>query len=200
MPIVAVTASVFGDEQRKIADAGMNAFVRKPFRESEIFDQLSHLAGVRFVYKAKSRDDVDADEGSSGEARESATPRVMIVDDDEIQRELMSSFVELVGYDCDVASDGGAAFARWHEARHELVITDCNMPGMNGIDLAYAIREAESGDGPRTVLIALTGDKAGLEAACEQAGIDEVVAKPVNVEVIEALLEQHLGGGKRAVH
>jgi len=124
----------------------------------------------------------------------------MIVDDDEIQRELMSSFVELVGYNCDVASEGGAAFARWQQTRHELIITDCNMPGMNGIDLAYAIRGAESGDGPRTVLIALTGDKAGLEAACEKAGIDEVVAKPVNVEVIEALLEQHLGSGKRAVH
>src|SRR5690606_40878621 len=109
VPLVAVSASVFGDEQRRIAEAGMNAFVRKPFRESEIFDQLSHLAGVRFVYKVKSRDDADADEGSSGEARESATPRVMIVDDDEIQRELMSSFVEMVGYDCDVASDGGAA-------------------------------------------------------------------------------------------
>lgn len=202
VPIVAVTASVFGDEQRRIAEAGMNAFVRKPFRESEIFDQLSHLAGVRFVYKGKSRDavDADADEGSSDGAREAATPRVMIVDDDEIQRELMSSFVELVGYDCDVASEGGAAFARWQQARHELIITDCNMPGMNGIDLAYAIRGAESGDGPRTVLIALTGDKAGLEAACEKAGIDEVVAKPVNVEVIEALLEQHLGSGKRAVH
>ena len=49
--IIALTASAFGDDRRQVFDAGCDNFVRKPFRESEIFDILATYLGVRFVYE-----------------------------------------------------------------------------------------------------------------------------------------------------
>ena len=48
--IVAVTASVFGEQRQKLFDAGMNDFVRKPYRFGEIYDALAHNLGVKYVY------------------------------------------------------------------------------------------------------------------------------------------------------
>jgi CheY-like chemotaxis protein len=50
--IVAVTASAFKEQQQEMFDAGMDDFVRKPYRFEEIYDCLSKQLGVRFVYKS----------------------------------------------------------------------------------------------------------------------------------------------------
>jgi CheY-like chemotaxis protein len=48
--IVAVTASVFGEQEQKLLDAGMNGFVRKPYRFDEIYSSLAQQLGVQYVY------------------------------------------------------------------------------------------------------------------------------------------------------
>jgi CheY-like chemotaxis protein len=55
IPIIAVTSSAFDEERANILAAGCNDFIRKPFREAEIFDVLRNHLGVRYVYQEESK-------------------------------------------------------------------------------------------------------------------------------------------------
>jgi len=51
IPITALTASVFDEERERVLDTGCDDFIRKPFRESEIFEVISRYLGVRYIYE-----------------------------------------------------------------------------------------------------------------------------------------------------
>ena len=55
LPVIAISASAFGDEQKKIERAGADAFIRKPYREQELFDKLASLLGVQYLYEEETQ-------------------------------------------------------------------------------------------------------------------------------------------------
>ncbi|HTZ50477.1 MAG TPA: response regulator [Spirochaetia bacterium] len=68
VPIIAVTASVFEDERQKVMESGVNGYIRKPFREEELFEAIESCLGVRYVYGE------EAPPGPTANASPSATP------------------------------------------------------------------------------------------------------------------------------
>ena len=108
-------------------------------------------------------------------------PLVLLVDDHPINRLLLCRQVDTLGYAAESAEDGLAAFAKWKTGRFAAVVTDCNMPDMDGYELTRAIRAAESEQGlPRVPIIACTANALGGDIdACLAAGMDDYIAKPV---------------------
>src|SRR5574341_1756295 len=105
--------------------------------------------------------------------------RILVVDDDDATQLLMSRYLESLGIDALVAGNGEQALEllKQHTAEISLVLIDIAMPGMNGYDLARAIRtELALTDLPLIALTARVGPEVGTKALA--AGIDEVVAKP----------------------
>jgi CheY-like chemotaxis protein len=88
-----------------------------------------------------------------------------------------------LGYASEAAENGKEALALWESRRYGAILTDCNMPEMNGYELARTIRMRESAEGrPHTVIIACTANALRGEAAnCFAAGMDDYVAKPVDL-------------------
>jgi signal transduction histidine kinase/CheY-like chemotaxis protein/HPt (histidine-containing phosphotransfer) domain-containing protein len=135
------------------------------------------------------------------EAEEEGT-LVLAVDDHPINRMLLTRQVTVLGYANEEASDGAEALALWKSGRFRLVITDVNMPEMDGYALARAIRSIEKRAGQeRTVIIACTANALKGEAEnCFAAGMDDYIAKPVELEALLAKLDNWLpipGGGAR---
>ena len=115
---------------------------------------------------------------------------VLVVDDHPTNRLVLSRQVAALGYGLLTAEDGAQALELWRTRRIGLVLTDCNMPELNGYDLARAIRASEAKEGrPRTPVVACTANALGQEAArCLAAGMDDFLVKPVNlVELMERL-------------
>ncbi|MNN41105.1 Virulence sensor protein BvgS precursor [compost metagenome] len=86
------------------------------------------------------------------------------------------------------ASNGLEGLAAWSE--HDIVITDCNMPEMDGLEMTRAIRRLESRQGVRPCLIiGLTADarRESLQQ-CRDAGMDHVLAKPTNLAMLNRLI------------
>jgi two-component system, NarL family, sensor histidine kinase EvgS len=127
-------------------------------------------------------------------------PRILAVDDHPINRHLLERQISLLGLDVEVASDGSEALQKWREGRQTMVITDCNMPGMDGYALCRAIREEESRLGmARTPVVAWTAN-AMREAAdqCKAAGMDDLMTKPTELSRLRAILAKYLVGVESA--
>jgi CheY-like chemotaxis protein/HPt (histidine-containing phosphotransfer) domain-containing protein len=119
---------------------------------------------------------------------------VLLADDHPTNRSLLMRQVNMLGYAAESAENGVEALAKWQSGRFGILITDCNMPEMNGYDLTRSIREQESANGGRRIpIIACTAIALKGEAeTCIAAGMDDYLAKPVALMNLAKKLDQWL--------
>lgn len=99
---------------------------------------------------------------------------VLVIDDDESFREVIAVRLELDGYAPEPVADGESGISRLRARNYALVITDLDMPGVNGVGVVRAVKERS----PQTPVIVLTGsDDLAQWRAARQAGAFEVLAK-----------------------
>ncbi len=128
-----------------------------------------------------------------------ALPRVLVVDDHPVNREVLVRQLELIRVTADTASDGVEALAAWAPGRYAAVLADIHMPNMDGHELAQRLRavEAETRGTQRTPIIAVTANAMkGEEERCLASGMDAYLAKPVRIERLAATLERWLPIGR----
>ncbi len=115
---------------------------------------------------------------------------LLVVDDHPVNLEVILRQLDLLGLSADVAEDGGAALALWHQTHHAIALLDLHMPVLDGFGLAEAIRDEEARLGlPRTGLIAVTADALlGEDARCYAAGMDGFLAKPISMDALARTL------------
>ncbi len=129
---------------------------------------------------------------AAAQADETALPavaaRVLVVDDHPVNRKLLQGQLVTLGYAADAAEEGAAALRRCTDTRYDLVMTDLNMPGMDGYTLSRVLR-AQYPDLP---VVAVTAHASAAEhARCAEAGIVAVLVKPVLLETIDRTVRRH---------
>jgi signal transduction histidine kinase/DNA-binding response OmpR family regulator len=121
-------------------------------------------------------------------------PRVLVVDDHPVNREVLVMQLQLLGIAADNVANGVDALAAWVRTRYAAVLLDIHMPRMNGYELSRRLRAAEAErHGNRTPIIAVTADAMkGEEERCLAIGMDAYIVKPMNIERLRATLERWL--------
>ncbi len=119
---------------------------------------------------------------------------VLMADDHPTNRILLKRQLNLLGYAAEAAENGVAALEQWKSGGFAIVVTDCNMPEMDGYELARAIRASEAGHGGRRVpIIACTANAlAGGAEQCFAAGMDDFLVKPVEIDALARVLDRWL--------
>lgn len=119
---------------------------------------------------------------------------VLLAEDHPTNRLLLERQVRALGYAAESAANGVEALDKWKSGRFAMLITDCNMPEMDGYELARSIRRLESaGGGKRAPIIACTANAMGGEAEnCFAAGMDDYIVKPVELTELLKKLDQWL--------
>ncbi len=119
---------------------------------------------------------------------------VLVVDDNDLNIEIESKIVKKLGYEVLTAKSGLEALRVFNEKKPAAILLDCKMPEMDGYEVAEKIRQIERvNDLEKTSIIAVTGDD--LEEnrkLCTDAGMDEFISKPVDVEILEKMLRKLL--------
>jgi DNA-binding response OmpR family regulator len=120
-----------------------------------------------------------------------AGERVLFVDDEGQIRKLVETFLTKHGYIVTTATDGYEALREVKKQRPHIVITDVNMPNLNGLELTRRLR-AEAGTARLPVIMLSAKKQADDILAGYAQGADEYVAKPVELAVLAAKIEQLL--------
>jgi diguanylate cyclase (GGDEF)-like protein len=112
---------------------------------------------------------------------------VLIADDDPTTRLVVTAAVERLGHRCTVAEDGDEAWRRFQAETPEVVITDWQMPGMDGTALSRAIRERTTAGYAYVIVLTGAADEAVARATME-AGADDLLLKPLDPAQLERKL------------
>jgi CheY-like chemotaxis protein/HPt (histidine-containing phosphotransfer) domain-containing protein len=117
---------------------------------------------------------------------------ILIAEDNETNRDVMSEQLRLLGYAAELAADGAQALTMWRTRRYALLLTDCHMPVMDGFELTAAIRR-EQHAGPRLPIVAVTANAMLGEAQrCLDAGMDDFLSKPLRLNELGPMLARWL--------
>jgi len=118
---------------------------------------------------------------------------VLVVDDHPVNRRVMRSQLNILGYAVEEAESGAEALEQWRSGRFALVLTDCNMPYMSGYELSRRIRDEEAGSGLRTPIVACSANViSGVRQECRDAGMDDYIAKPTELVPLAEIMQRWL--------
>lgn len=117
---------------------------------------------------------------------------ILVAEDNEINQKVIRQQLTLLGYAADIANDGREALGRWQNCQYALVLTDLHMPEIDGFELTKTIRELESKN-CHTPIVALTANALkGEREHCLNAGMDDYLSKPVQLEELRLMLEKYM--------
>jgi signal transduction histidine kinase/CheY-like chemotaxis protein len=150
--------------------------------------------------------DVDSDALSAVNRQVSTRPKpsraeaeregslVLLAEDHPVNRTVLCHQLDIIGFHVDTAPDGHVALEKFEAGRYGLVLTDLNMPGLDGYELTAAIRRHEKATGARrTPILALSANVMQGEAErCMAAGMDDFVAKPTTIPFLGGKLRHWL--------
>lgn len=119
--------------------------------------------------------------------------RFLIVDDFSTMRRIVRGLLKELGYtDCDEAEDGAVAYDKLRAASFDFVVSDINMPNMNGFDLLAKIRADESMQSIPVLMVTAEARKEDIVRAA-QLGASGYIVKPFTKATLEAKLQKIVG-------
>jgi len=115
---------------------------------------------------------------------ENEVHRVLLAEDNEFNRMLIERVLRTLNCEVDSAPTGREAVRKFHQGRYDLVLMDCHMPDLDGLEATRQIRAVE-GPNRRVPILAVTaGTVPGVRQACLQAGMDDFIAKPFSLSTL----------------
>jgi len=173
------------------AQVGSQAFLWKPVRVSELYNSIVAVStgkDLALRMREQAAPEADADGGGQG--------RVLVVDDNEVNRLVACELLNELGYDHDTACNGQEAVDKVRAEHFDLVLMDCQMPGVDGFQATTMIRALE-GEKARVPIIALTAHAMVDDRdRVLRGGMDDYATKPIRGRVLASLLARWLPGAK----
>ena len=186
---VLVAARTTGDEQH-VATASGATLLAKPLarrRTADIIGELLHIVPAHpATQSVVERRKVRAPRAVGG--------RVLVVEDNPDTRLLATAVLERAGYDVDTAVDGAEGLRLATEKRWDLIITDLEMPQLDGIAMTEAVRQREHEHQLDPVpVIALTAHVLeGVRDRTRDAGMNDFIPKPIQRDAFLAVVRRHI--------
>ena len=187
-PIIILTAYDWSDIEEEAKEAGVTAFCAKPLFMSDLKSAL--------LVANNMGDTEQADNGSVWTKADYSGKRLLLVEDNELNREIAEYILEEAGFEIETAPDGTDAVSmieKSQEGYYDAVLMDVQMPVMNGYEATKAIRAMRRSDVKVLPIIAMTANamEEDKEAAIK-SGMNAHVAKPLDVGLLMDVLHQFL--------
>lgn len=182
LPILIISAYDWSDIEAEAREVGVTGFVSKPLFKSNLYMELSRLAGKAPV--------VEREEEICFENK-----RILLAEDNELNREIAQEILSDVGFEVEWAENGKVCmdmFAASPEGYYDAVLMDIRMPVMDGYEACRNIRAMEREDADLPI-IAMTADAFSEDRQRSlRSGMNEHVPKPIDVDKLYQILNQYI--------
>lgn len=177
--LIMVTAYDEPQKGRAAIEAGFSGYLTKPVRQSQLYDCIVN-ASYGSLPLAHER---------AGAAHTARDLRILIAEDNAINREVALRQLGKLGFAAQAVSDGRQAVEAALSGQFDIVLMDCQMPNMDGFEATRAIRKREAHTGDHIRIIAMTANALAQDRqACLDAGMDEYISKPVTLDALGRVL------------
>lgn len=188
VPIIVFTAYDCSEVEKEAREAGVDAFITKPLFRSRLTALFKDLVSGK---KRKHSDHAGYEELGGGDF---SGKRVLLVEDNDINREIAMEIIGATGAETDFAENGKAAVDLIREkgpGRYDIVFMDIQMPIMNGYEASMAIRELPGFS--ELPIIAMTANAFAEDVVlAKKAGMNEHIAKPLDLKKLGEILRKWL--------
>jgi twitching motility two-component system response regulator PilH len=117
--------------------------------------------------------------------------KILIVDDDPLNRDILRARLEMAGHEVHEAVDGEDGFKKSKEERPDLIFTDVMMPKMNGLTLCHILKHDAMTQGIPVVILTAGGDEIERHEQSE-AGADAYLSKPCPPQLLNQMIEKFI--------
>lgn len=183
-PIIILTAYDWTDIEAEAREAGVTAFIAKPLFMSELRDVL------KSPMKQNTKIEIEHSKVHKGK-------KILLVEDNELNREIAVTILEDAGMIVDTANDGTDAVERMVSAtedQYDLILMDIQMPKMDGYTATKEIRTLNNNKKANIPIVAMTAN--AFEEDKEKAlktGMNGHLAKPINIDMILDMIDEIFG-------
>ena len=186
--IIILTAFEFSEIEDEARSAGVNAFIAKPLFRSRLTATLRQFVSGKKEKNARNCLEDFANADYSGK-------RILLVEDNELNREIAIEIMGMTGAEIDVAENGKIAVDKIADAPenwYDLVFMDIQMPIMNGYEATAAIRSLSGARG-HVPIIAMTANAFAEDVQlAKNTGMNEHMAKPLDMHKLNEILKNWL--------
>ena len=188
LPILIISAYDWSDIEEEARAAGAQGFISKPLFKSNLYLGLSrYVEGMLEDDEQETNAEKELDFGGL---------RILLAEDNDLNWEIAEDILTDVGFEVEWAENGQICVDKFKQSElgyYDAVLMDIRMPVMNGYDAAKAIRALDRPDA-RLPIIAMTADAFSEDIQrCLECGMNEHVAKPIDIEKLMKLLKRYLG-------
>ncbi len=219
LPLILLTAFDDKNEEENAKQAHFSGYLTKPIHQQTLRRSVTQVLGLQQDSPDK-RASAFITHHTVQELVMTEKPHILLAEDNVVNQKVAVKMLTKLGYQVDVANNGQEAFEAWEKKRYDIILMDCLMPEMDGLQTTEKIRQAESvkretlgvrdeaqnTDPPSALplmphenfhipIIALTANTmAGDREKCLEAGMDDFIPKPVNMEFLGNVLAKWLSG------
>ncbi|HXF92884.1 MAG TPA: response regulator [Nitrospiraceae bacterium] len=235
IPVIVLATVGYRGEAKTAQDAGAAAYLTKPVRQAQLLEclmmvcerkgsipdgQADQIQAVSADTHGQRRNEISLiTRHSLAEQSARSRKRILVAEDNEVNRLVLVRLLAKFGYHADVVDNGRTAVEALIRDRYDLVLMDCQMPELDGFEATRMIRKHEEstvGGHPseaedqqtglmtkstgrpstaRVPIIALTANAmAGDRERCLAAGMDDYLSKPVTCDALREMLERWMSG------
>ena len=191
--VILAGATALGDSMRLQHDFDLLGCLNKPLNPTHLLDLLSTARAFEAPEDEDPREPAEIESPCDEAPEVERTPalrgpsrRILLAEDNPVNRHLALRILEKAGHSVTTAENGAEALEILEEESVDLVLMDVQMPVMDGLSATRELRLREAGSRrPRTPVIALTAHAmSGDEDRCLEAGMDDYVMKPFQVDAL----------------
>lgn len=189
--IILFTSIDVRDNISEIKKLGIIGYISKPIKKKELLLKIKE--GVNNMNYKKIEEDVREIKRIDEYDSENNKKRILVVEDNDINRNTLKEILLKKGYNVEIASCSEEAFERYEINKPDLILMDIQLPKMNGIEITKIIRDKESKNLERTVIIALTAYVYTEDAdRILNSGFDDFMGKPIKFDKLFFMIEKFL--------
>ena len=182
-------------QQLRLVNDRLALISSNPFRRRELMSAAARVVGrdglVTETEMAQELQDAWVPMTASEAAQEGLL--ILVAEDNAVNQQVIRRQLNTLGLACELVDDGVAALDRIRLGGIGLLLTDCDMPNMDGYELTRRIRQEEFGSGNPLPIVAITANAMdGAAAACFEAGMNDYLSKPLEIGALQTVLRTYL--------